>query len=88
MVQIWQRSNWHWYLKREMRALGSGRIFTAWHEEGSCLSVLTSEGLCSEVRPPVRRTAVLMHVGTGMRISGVEWCHTNMQCLAVVKTCM
>ncbi len=48
-VQIWQRSNWHWYLKREMQGLGPGRVFTAWHEEGLCLTTLTSGGLCSEV---------------------------------------
>ena len=48
-IQIWQRSNWHWYLKREMQGLSPGRVFAAWQEEGLCLTILTSEGLCSEV---------------------------------------
>lgn len=32
-VQIWRRSNWHWYLKREARHdAGQGRIIIAWDE--------------------------------------------------------
>ena len=48
-VQVWQRSNWHWYLKREICGLGSGEVFTAWQEVGLCLTTITSDGLCSEV---------------------------------------
>ena len=48
-IQVWQRSNWHWYLKREICGLGSGEVFTAWQEVGLCLTTITSDGLCSEV---------------------------------------
>ena len=48
-IQVWQRSNWHWYLKREICGLGSGEVFTAWQELGLCLTTITSDGLCSEV---------------------------------------
>ncbi|CAK0773220.1 hypothetical protein CVIRNUC_004042 [Coccomyxa viridis] len=49
-VQVWQRSNWHWYLKREICGLGCGEVFTAWQEVGLCLTTITRDGLCSEVR--------------------------------------
>ena len=48
-IQLWQRSNWHWYLKTEMRGLGSVAVFTGWQEEGLCLTIVTSAGLCSAV---------------------------------------
>ena len=48
-VQIWQRSNWHWYLKREICSLGPGEVFMAWQEVGLCLTIITSDGVCSEV---------------------------------------
>lgn len=36
-VQIWQRSNWHWYLKQELRNVPSRTLCIAWEPAGLIL---------------------------------------------------
>ena len=44
MVQIWQRSNWHWYLKQELAGFGSGALHVVWEPEGLRLHMHSSRG--------------------------------------------
>ncbi|CAL5218701.1 g412 [Coccomyxa viridis] len=80
-VQIWQRSNWHWYLKREVQGLGPDRVFTAWHEEGLCLTMLTSKGLCSEVTLDMQSSA--SERGTAAVVDGNRLLVTPLRIAAV-----
>jgi hypothetical protein len=44
-VQIWQRSNWHWYLKQELAGWGGGSaLHVAWEPEELSLHMRGSAG--------------------------------------------
>ena len=43
-VQIWQRVNWHWYLKQELRPYAGSGLYIAWSETALGLDIVSSSG--------------------------------------------
>lgn len=59
-MQLWTTGNWHWYLKFELRPLGSTRFLSiAWHPEQAQTLLLTSECKQDIVITPQISTAKL-----------------------------
>ena len=51
-VQLWRRSNWHWYLKQELRFTDSCGLQMQWSDEGpNTLTICTAEGILRKVNP-------------------------------------
>ena len=48
-VQVWQRSNWHWYLKQELAGCEAG-LHIAWEPAGCKLHMRGSAGSHRTVR--------------------------------------
>ena len=76
-VQLWRRSNWHWYLKQELRFTDSCGLQMQWSDEGPMtLTICTAEGILRKVNPQLSWVLVLLlHplVGPGTVQSG--WGH-------------
>ncbi|BDA44195.1 Elongator complex protein 1 [Coccomyxa sp. Obi] len=43
-VQVWQRSNWHWYLRQELHPYAGFGLSIAWNEMGLGLDMVASNG--------------------------------------------
>lgn len=53
-VQMWTRSNWHWYLKQELRFPDEPSLSMFWSDEGpSILTILTASGQLEKVCSPL-----------------------------------
>ena len=48
-LQVWQRSNWHWYLKQEWRHGRCGGLMMQWSEAGNALTTCSRGGTISTV---------------------------------------
>ncbi|EIE25950.1 IKI3-domain-containing protein [Coccomyxa subellipsoidea C-169] len=49
-VQIWQRINWHWYLKQELRPYSGSELHVAWSETALALDMVASNGTFGSVK--------------------------------------
>lgn len=54
-VQVWQRSNWHWYLKQELQGLDGPQLSVCWEDTGLRLHMCGSSG-------QYRRVILLQHL--------------------------
>lgn len=48
-MQIWQRINWHWYLKQELRPYSGSELHVAWSETALALDMVASNGTFGSV---------------------------------------
>ncbi|GBF99867.1 hypothetical protein Rsub_12507 [Raphidocelis subcapitata] len=73
-VQVWHRSNWHWYLKQELpfpHLPPSGSLSAAWDEERpGLLTAVSSDGECA--RAALRWGACVSARGTAAVVDGCD----------------
>ncbi len=56
-MQVWQRSNWHWYLRQELRPFAGFGLNVAWNEMGLGLDMVASNGSFGSVSDQGKNSA-------------------------------
>lgn len=85
-LQLWHRSNWHWYLKTERRFEGCTGLVARWDDAvPRLLHLLTAEGDYVQVRERgfvIFRCALLgiLQLDVGGSRSPLRWAHNFMMC--------
>ncbi|KAK9915662.1 hypothetical protein WJX75_002381 [Coccomyxa subellipsoidea] len=80
-VQIWQRVNWHWYLKQELRPYAGSGLYIAWSETALGLDIVSSSGRFGSVSFGVQNC--ISDRGTAAVIDGAKLLVTPLR-LAIV----
>lgn len=71
-MQVWQRSNWHWYLKQELRSSCGSGLCVAWRETALVLDVIASTGRFNSVSPSMRSEG--SNMGAAHKLKSTDPC--------------